>query len=393
MVYYITKQINSCTRLTLITLFFTTPVLATDNFTIENKFSIFSDSNVLRQANKVSDTAFVYSPEINFTGLLNKYSVELNYNGDFNKFNNNDQFDYNRHRLNLTTKLDITSKLTSNIRLGYQDTIEQPGITDTTTDTLLTFNKFNRKTASFRLLYGNRQSIGQVTLGVQYNDLKYTNNDQEFRDYKSTRITSTFYYRIASKTRLLLQASFNDLNYNDRVINNALTLNQSSQLNVFSTGIEWAHSVKFQGMFTIGYQSQNYEDSNFNDIDGLSYLLDTTWQPNTYTRITLSAERVNEESALINSSAFIANSYELSYEHNISEKTNVIANFSLQNDDIVSINERTDKRNTIELGVQHDLRTWLTLGLNLKREERKSDISTFEFDANIAELSINIKLD
>lgn len=393
MIHYITKQLNPRITLALITLFFTTQIFASDNLTIDNKISIINDSNFLRQAEKNSDTAFVYAPTIKFTGLSTKHSFELNYAGDFNKFERNELLDYNSHSINLITRLEATSKLSSFIRFGYQDTIEQPGRTDVTTGILDTFNELSRKNVFARLQYGNRQSIGQIRFAVRYDDYEYTNNDQEFRDYKANRLISSFHYRVTPKTRLLFQANFSDLNYNDRILSNTLTLNQSSTIVEFSTGVEWYHSEKFEGVFTIGYQSQSYEDDTFNDLDALSYSLDTVWKPTPYTEIILNAERETEESALINSSAFIKNSFDLGIEHKISDRTNVIANFGLQNNDIVSTDNRTDKRSFIELGLQHELLTWLNIEFSLKREERKSDISTFEFDANIAELSINIKLD
>ena len=69
------------------------------------------------------------------------------------------------------------------------------------------------------------------------------------------------------------------------------------------------------------------------------------------------------------------------------------ANYILDNDEIVSGTDRTDKRNTFKLGIKHSLRTWLNLKLAYKYQDKSSNIALFNFESNAIELSLETEFE
>jgi hypothetical protein len=183
---------------------------------------------------------------------------------------------------------------------------------------------------------------------------------------------------------LLFQASIGDYDY---LVNDQFP-DQSSKAAFYLAGVEWDITAKTSGTFKLGYQSKDFEQDVYNDITGLSYMLDMTWKPNTYSTIKLGASRTTQESAQLDTSAFITNSYTVDAKHEITARTTLKAAYTFDTDDIVSSSNRTDKHHKVVLGVDHSLLTWLNISLDYKFIERRSDINFYNFKANVIALSL-----
>lgn len=347
----------------------------------------YSD-NVLNNINKISDTALIAEPNVKYLGYAGKHKFKINYDSKLSSYSKNSQLNYNEHILLLGAYLDITNKINTELSFGFDKVNETPGITNSTTQTLTDFNKYKNKSALASFFYGQRKSIGQIVLSYKYNDREYTNNQQEFRNYESDNVSATFYYRIAPKTRLLFQASTTEYEYNDQQLNVNLVINQSSNEKKYLAGVEWEATAKTTGLFQIGYQNKNYDDQQLNDISGLSYNLDMIWKPYERTKIKLSASRKATESALLNESGFLSTSYGIEVSHNITTHTSVTSQYKINNDDIITNSNRTDKRNNFSLGVNHSLRNWLNIKLAYKFKDKSSSIEQLNFESNMVLLSL-----
>jgi len=112
------------------------------------------------------------------------------------------------------------------------------------------------------------------------------------------------------------------------------------------------------------------------------------WKPSVYTRVTFGTKRETSESAQLNEGAFVSTSYSLSASHNITKLTKVSAQYSLNNDDIVSSTNRVDKRNVIKIEATHSLRKWLNISFNYKYQEKSSNIDQYNYDSNTIGISL-----
>lgn len=349
--------------------------------------------NVLNNTNKVSDTAFIINPDVKYLGLVGKHKFLLSYNGKLTTYTKDSDLNYNEHKFALGAKLDHSNKINTEFKLGFDKITEEPGSTNSSTQSLTEFNQYQNKTAQAKLYYGQSTSTGQIVLGYKFNDREYTNNQQSYRDVEQNQFSATFFYRIAPKTRMLFQASTEEYSYEDQTFSNGFTFNQSSNNNLYLAGVEWEATAKSKGIFKIGYQNKDYDDARLNDISGLSYMLDMIWKPNTYTQIKLGALRQTTESAQLNEGGFLSTSYSLDVSHYIMARTAVTARFTIDNDEIVTGTSRTDKRNSIKVGVNHSLRKWLNVKLAYKYQEKTSNIELFNFESNTIELSLETAFD
>lgn len=345
------------------------------------------DDNVLRKVNATADNAIKLAPELQYLTHFGKHLFAINYEGEYALYNDNDDLNYDDHDISLFARLDHSLKINSEFKLSYKDEIEEPGSNNSSSLLIQEFNQTNKTQALAKLYYGSKQSIGQLVLGLDHNEYRYTNNLQGYRDVDRNKLTGTFFYRIAPKTRLLFQASIGDYDY----IEKSQFPDQSSKETFYLAGVEWDITAKTSGTFKLGYQGKNFKQGVYNDISGLSYMLDMTWKPNTYTKIKIGASRMTQESSQLLTSAFVTNSYTVDAEHEITPRTKLKAAYTFDDDDIVTVRSRTDKRHNVVFGVDHSLLTWLNISLDYQFIERKSDFEIYEFKANVIALSLTTK--
>ena len=347
------------------------------------------DDNVLRKVKPVSDSSIQISPELQYLTHMGKHLFAVEYQGEYAAYKDNTKLNYDNHDIALFARLDHSLKINSDFKLSYKNEIEEPGTNNSNSLLIKQFNQTEKKQATAKLYYGTRQSIGQIVFGLDHREHRYTNNLQGYRDVDRNTVTGTFFYRIAPKTRLLFQASIGDYDYTTK----SLFADQSSKETFYLAGVEWDITAKTSGTFKLGYQGKNFKENDYNDITGLSYMLDMTWKPNTYSKIKIAASRMTQESSQLLTSAFVTNSYTVNAEHEITPRTKLKAAYTFDSDDIVTLRNRTDKRHNIVLGVDHSLLTWLNISLDYQFIERSSDFQIYEYKANIIGLSLTTKFD
>lgn len=347
------------------------------------------DDNVLRKANATSDNAIKLAPELQYLTNFGKHVYAVNYQGEYTLYNDNTKLNYDNHNIALLAKLDHSHKLSSEFKLAYKDEIEEPGSNNSSSLLITQFNQTEKKQAIAKFYYGKRNSIGQLVLGLDHNQNRYTNNLQGYRDYDRNRISGTFFFRIAPKTRLLFQATLADYEY----FYQKNIPSRSSKESFYLAGVEWELTAKTSGSFKIGYQGKDFKQNAYSDISGLSYMLDMTWKPNTYSKIKIAATRMSQESSQLLGSAFITNTYSIIGEHKITPRTKLTAGYTFDTADITYVLNRTDKRNDISLGINHSLRTWLEIKLDYQFMARKSDYTIYEFTSNVVGLSLTTTFD
>lgn len=353
------------------------------------ELNVQHDDNVLRKVESVSDSSIQISPQVQYLTHMGKHLFAVEYQGEYAAYKDDTDLNYDNHDIALYTRLDHSLKINSEFKLSYKNEIEVPGTNNSTSLLITRFNQTNKKQAAAKFYYGTKKSIGQLVLGLDHRENRYTNNLQGYRDVDRNTVTGTFFYRIAPKTRLLFQASIGDYDY----IAKSQFPDQSSKEAFYLAGVEWDITAKTSGSFKLGYQDKNFKQKVYNDITGLSYMLDMTWKPNTYSKIKIGATRMTQESSQLLTSAFITNSYTVDAEHEITPRTKLKAKYTYDSDDIVTTRNRTDKRHNIVLGVEHSLLTWLNISLDYQFNERRSDLEAYEYKANIIGLSLTTKFD
>lgn len=343
------------------------------------------DDNVLRRSVAESDRTIKFLPELNLNSLYGKHRFYFAYNGGFASYSDNRSLNYDDHHLILRALFDHSRRFNTEFQLTYHDQIEQPGTTNAD-PTLLTdgFNQFSSKNALARFFYGTRKSIGQFVLAIDFDDRQYSNNQQEFRNVERQGLKGTMFYNLGLKTRVLFEARVAEFDYTAEL----QLADQSNQENTYFAGVEWQVTAKTGGTFKIGYQSKDFDKPQFSDVTGLSYILNMDWSPYSYTHINVGARRETKESAQLGVGGFLDTSYSLTVEHEMSAKTKFLASYFSSKEDITSSQNRTDRRDKINLGIAYRLNSWLLLQLDYRHHQTESDIESLKFSANVVELSL-----
>jgi hypothetical protein len=388
-------RIKNMSVLYLKTLFFgmllQSPVLAQERqgLSLNADLLVVSDSNITRTAEALSDTATIFSPQLQFLSSLGQNMIVFDYQADFAKYKNNSQYNTTNHAVNLSGIFDHSNRINSEFTLGYLYQAEDPGLNNAQTQLDNEFNELNRKSARAVFSYGSAASIGQFVLGLDHGQQRYSNNQQSFRDFDQQKATGTFFYRMAPKTRLLLEAS---VAKNDYVAVTQFAAPNSDN-NTYLAGVEWEATAITSGTLKLGYQKKNFADARLNDIDGLSYFLDMFWQPNTYTTITIGAERRTSESAEQDIGGFTTIGHSLGLQHAFSARTQFKANYTQDRSDFTSSQERTDKLKNITLVLTHRVRKWLDISLNYSHLARSSNEEIYAFSSDAVEFSLSSNFD
>jgi hypothetical protein len=349
--------------------------------------SVISDSNITRTVEKTPDKAAIFSPQLQFLNSIGQHNFIFGYQGDFVVYDDNSQFNYNEHELKLRAMFDHSYQINSEFTLGYQEKVEDPGSNNAQTESINNFNQLTRKFAEVKFYYGTKASSGQFVVGLVHNQQRYTNNQQSFRSLDRNQFTGTFFYRLAPKTRLLLEAS---VAANDNIVATEFT-DQSSDANIYLAGVEWEATAATSGTFKLGYQSTIFDNAQLNDLTGLSYLLDISWQPSTYSRFTIGASRLTNESAQQDIGGAINAGYSLALKQDFTPLTSLNVKYEQDKSDFNSAQNRTDKRKRFEVRFAHSLRAWLDISLNFRHWTRSSNEALFNFSSNAVELSFTSK--
>jgi hypothetical protein len=349
--------------------------------------SVKSDSNITRTAEETFDKIAIFSPQLQFLSNVGQHKFVFDYQGDFTTYNDNNQYNYNANALSLVTQFEHSYRFSSAFSLGYQDNIEEPGTNIAQNELGNEFNKFTRKSAKIKFSYGTIISNGQLALGLDHNQQRYTNNQQGFRDLDQNTLTGAFFYRMAPKIRLLFEAS--TARFDD--VASIITTDRTSDENRFLAGVNWAETAIISGTFKVGYQQKDYADEGFNDIDGLSYFLNMLWQPHRFNKVKIGAKRTTRESAQQDIGGFIITTYSLGLEHELSSRTQLNVSYEQDESGFNNVQNGSDTRKIVTMNITHSLRAWLDIRLDYRHLARSSNNEINVFSSDSLKLSLMSK--
>lgn len=348
------------------------------------------DDNILRTTNKKSDKYIDLAPEIILNSLYGKHNFTATYQGDYTLYSENSELNYSQHDLNLRALFDHSVSFNSEFNVFYRRKIEEPGVNNSVLDESASeFEQFETKGASTRLYYGTRQSVGQFVLTLGMRNREYSDSLQAFRNSDSNTFTGTFFYNLGVKTRLLVETTFETFDYDSAPQNS----DQSNDASKYFLGLEWQATNKTSGSLRVGYSEKNYDIEQFKTVSGLSYIVDFTWHPNTFTNVNISASKRPKESAEVDIGGFFSTTYIVGIEHELTPLVKITSSYLRSDDDISSVISRTDKRQVVQIGVNYSLRKWLDTGIQYRHMQRDSIVDSFNFKASIFELTFSSKFD
>jgi hypothetical protein len=347
------------------------------------------DDNVYRtESNEQSDGIAVFKPELAWVAPWAASQFVLGYQGDFGRYFNESDLNYNDNAVVAYLRLNHSAKLRTDYNLGYKRQTDKPGSTD---DLFLEGEKpvkWRNSRAGLRLDYGSTGSQGQLALQARYNEQRYASSDEEYRDYDGTGGTLTFYYRVAPKTRVLLEADYIDYGY---IEDDIFGIDQSGDNAQLLAGVTWEATGKTTGVFKIGYRNRTYNDDRFDKQSGLALFLDGIWRPNTYTTVTFGAAQDNQNSGQRGTGGSVRAYGYIAVVRDITELTRLKVDVRYTNEDFDDFLNRDDDRWDTSLGLEYSLVDWLDVGLAYRSQDRDSNVDIFDFTSNIIVLTASTR--
>lgn len=234
--------------------------------------------------------------------------------------------------------------------------------------------------------YGARSAANQIDLGASYAQLRYNNSDgiNDDKERNTTGLTTTWYHRIGSNTRGLLEYDHTVFDY----------LQSDSRLNSTSdavlAGTEWDFSARTTGKIRVGYERKNFDDSSVDDLSNPTWQVDLRWKPRTYSTFSFVARQAMAEGD-DGADAVKTTSALFGWRHGWTERITTVAEAGLARYEYEG-QERTDDLREYNLAVEYQMRRWLDIELGYRYRDNDSDADNQSFERNIFLLSFNISL-
>jgi hypothetical protein len=233
--------------------------------------------------------------------------------------------------------------------------------------------------------YGARSAANQIDLGASYAQLRYDNSDgiNDDKERNTTGLTTTWYHRIGSNTRGLLQYDHTDFDY---LSNNRLNSTSDAVL----AGAEWDFTARTTGKVRVGYERKNFDDSSVDDLSNPTWRVDLRWKPRTYSTFSFVARQAMAEGddgadAVKTTSALVG------WRHGWTERITTVAEVGLARYEYEG-QERTDDLRDYNLAVEYAMRRWLDIELGYRYRNDDSDADNQSFERNIFLLGFNVSL-
>ena len=149
------------------------------------------------------------------------------------------------------------------------------------------------------------------------------NNDDRDRDRDV--YTAKMSYEIQPRYDAYLKYEYNEIEY-DESFDDA-GFDRSSDGYRALAGIAIDLTGLLVGDFYAGYQEQEYDDAALDDIDDYTFGAELTWNPTGLTTVTLSAERLIQETTVTAASGYLSSNLGFRVDHEL--RRNILLNATL----------------------------------------------------------------
>jgi hypothetical protein len=334
----------------------------------------FNDNVALSQNSRISSMFLSLSPSVavGLEGALHRYY--LVYRGNYGNYTSSSIDNFADHNIALSASDDWTTRFRTSFLYDYGRGHIPRGTTgDVTSDPVRYDTQTVRGTAS----YGAPGAQGRADGSVTYTQLRYVTAREltAIRDYDQLELGGTFYYRVAPRTRAVLQVTHADITHpNDATFD--------STENRYLVGVTWEALTKTEGTVRVGYMTKTFDNPALGDFSGPTYEAVIRWSPRTYSVVEAAARRVFGESVSTGSTFVVANRATLSWSHAWSERLQSTVGYTYGKLDQHGL-ERTDTYQNFALKGSYALQRSLRLGAEYRRDSRDSNLDGFNYRRNL----------
>lgn len=336
--------------------------------------------------NTTSDTIQILTPAVRFEAKQGANTYSLDARALLGRYNTSTADNYDDYYVNGLANLDLTTRLRANVKADYIEAHDPRGSTNNAISA--TPDRWRQTYLGAIASYGARGAQGRVDFELGQLERRYINNRATTfgNDRENTDVGATFFWRIAPKTSLLLQAKHTEINYLDS------TSTLDSKENRLLGGLTWEATAKTTGIFKLGMVNKDFANAARGSTSSPSYEGAIKWSPLTYSIVDFNLSKMPAETTggvgdYINRTITGA-----TWSHQWTSRISTVALASYTDDDYKGSIDRKDKIQNFGLKATYSMRRWLNFGADYTYTNRDSNQDISDFRRNTIMLFVNATL-
>jgi len=355
--------------------------------------AVYNDNIYRLPRNEVDSWIGVLAPSITATAQPSKHRYELSYEGDYGWYTNSSDDDYVDHYLSAGAYLDLSPRNQFEITASYSDAHEDRG-----SGINQNFNpninipaepdRFDLTQLLGIYTFGAEETKGRLVFQAGYDGLEYSNNRlrTQFFDQDLVFGEASFFYRVLSKTSLVLTAGVNDTKYDqERLLQPTRDNTEYSYL----LGVTWDTTAKTTGTVLVGYLERRFDDPVLGIDDGPIWQVDVEWSPRTYSVFDFSTARRTRESDSLTGDFVVTDSISVTWTHGWGDRLESQIGVFFSDEDYRS-SGREDDIEEFNFTLTYQMRHWLSWNLGVDIRSRDSTLDRQNYDQNIYRFGASI---
>ena len=353
----------------------------------------YNDNIYAVPSQTTADEIFHISPSAIATSDWNRNMLQFSARGSFNEYASHSSEDANNYALSTTGRWDVADAL----GLAGGASVQQNSESRTSPNSpTIARNPITYELESAFVVGAYSLSRVRLSARVDYSNFDYDNGVtsagapvyQKDRDYGI--VSGTFRAEYATLPGASIFAN--------------LVVNHQQNYNLLSTdasrtgsGYEMTVGSNFdvtrliRGEVFVGYVEQDFDDSRYKTVSGVSVRGYVEYFPTQLTTVTLSSSRVPVDSVIIGAGAYLDTAVTLRVDHELLRNFLLFGSVGYENDDYSGIH-RTDDRNIESVGATYLMNRRVGLNLTYLHSQNRSSGDLAGLSYNINSLVAGITL-
>lgn len=346
--------------------------------------SEYDDNIYASQTGKVDDFIFIARPELRVRSDWGRHAVGLRAGAEVGRHADNSSENYTDYFALADSRFDIAAGTALNVNTGYQNRHEERGAANDVGGAEPT--EYDLTTAGVTLRREVARLSGRLMAdwrNYDFEDVAAFGGgllDQDTRDRNEYGVTGRLAYATSPNLSAFVQGGFNWRRYD-----------QGSARDSDGYAVTGGVAVDISGITTgevfAGYRRQNYKDSAYASVDGLTYGASLDWNPTPLTTVSVGVSNTVEETTLSGSSSFVQTEYQVRVDHELLRNL-ILGGYAGYAEDDYKGSVREEELYSAGIGVKYLFNQFFNIDVGYGFSSRVSNIPGRDFESNAAFLRL-----
>lgn len=349
---------------------------------------IYDDNVFAEPDDEESDFITLIQPRVRVASDFVRHQLGLSAGADIARYIDNDDEDYEDYFAGLDGRLDVRrdTVVTGAFDIG-QFHEDRDDVEDVEADEITDFLRYGGQlSVAQRFNRLNVRATGISTV-FDFDDVPGENNDD--RDRTEWDALLRLGYLLSPRINVFTEGRYH-IEDRDQDIDDAGVERDSDGWEARVGGEIDITAVLFGEAF-VGYRRESFDEESFDDVDGISFGVDLTWNPTSLTTVGLSGGSDIESTAQSGASGNFKTDVLLTVDHELLRNLLLRGTAGYERDDFDGI-DRVDDTFDIGASLTYLLNRYLSVTGGYLFTDRSSDDETEEFSRNRIRLGLTAQL-